>query len=100
VAYRIEITAEADEHLNGLSAGERRAVLRAMCQRLRHEPTVQARNRKRMRPNPLAPWVLRVGRLRVYYEATTSPEPLVTVRAIGIKDRNRVTIGGIEVDLS
>ena len=52
-----------------------------------------------MRPNPVAPWRLRAGKLRVYHEVS-EPDRLVTVRAIGIKDRNRVTIGGVEVDLS
>jgi hypothetical protein len=28
------------------------------------------------------------------------PEKLVTVRAVGIKERNRLTIGGKEIDLS
>jgi hypothetical protein len=53
-----------------------------------------------MRANPLAPWVLRVGRFRVYYEVSTEPERLVSVRAIGVNEHNRVTIGGVEVDLS
>ncbi len=100
MAYEIEITDEANEHLKQLRAAERRAALLAVYERLTHEPTVETRNRKRMRPNPVAPWVLRVGRLRVYYEVTTEPDPLVTVRAIGIKDHNQVTIGGVEVDLS
>lgn len=52
-----------------------------------------------MRTNPVAPWVLRVGHLRVYYEVRARPA-VVTVRAIGIKERNRVRIGGEEVDLS
>ena len=53
-----------------------------------------------MRPNALAPWELRIGALRVSYEVTEEPEKLVTVRAVGIKARNRLTIGGEEVDLS
>lgn len=100
MAYEVEITDEADAHLGGLEAGERRAVLLAIHEQLRHEPAIETRNRKRMRPNAVAPWVLRVGRLCVYYDVRTKPDSLVTVRAIGIKDRNRVTIGGVEVDLS
>ena len=46
-----------------------------------------------MRPNPIAPWELRVGELRVYYEVSEGPPALVTVRAIGLKVRNRVRIG-------
>jgi mRNA-degrading endonuclease RelE of RelBE toxin-antitoxin system len=100
VVHEIEMTDEAAEHLKRLAAGERSALLLAIHEELRHQPRSETRNRKRMRPNPVAPWVLRVGNLRVYYEVKTEPHPLVTVRAIGIKDRNRVTIGGIEVDLS
>ena len=53
-----------------------------------------------MRPNPVAPWVLHAGHLRVYDDVRAGADPVVTVRAIGIKVRNRVTIGGEEVDLS
>jgi len=53
-----------------------------------------------MRPNPLAPWVLRIGHLRVYYEVTQAPVPCVTIRAIGVKVRERVLVGGLEIDLS
>jgi len=34
-----------------------------------------------MRPNPLAPWELRIGHLRVYYDVTTDEPQVVTVRA-------------------
>lgn len=52
-----------------------------------------------MRPNPMAPWELRIGKLRVYYDVQEEPEKIVTILAIGIKERNRVQIGGEEVDL-
>ena len=52
-----------------------------------------------MRPNPLAPWELRVGDVRVYYDVQENPEPLVMVVAVGVKDGNRILIGGEEVDL-
>ena len=50
-------------------------------------------------PNPMAPWELRIGSLRVYYDAEEVPEPVVSVRAVGIKDRNRVMIGKEMIDL-
>jgi hypothetical protein len=53
-----------------------------------------------MRPNPLAPWELRVGDLRVYYDVQTHPDRVVYVNAVGIKRGNRVFVGGVEVDLS
>ena len=52
-----------------------------------------------MRPNPIAPWELRIGHLRVYYEVQEGPEPVVRVLAVGVKDRNVVRIGGEEIVL-
>jgi len=46
-----------------------------------------------MRPNPVAPWELRIGSLRVYYDVEEEPESVVYVRAVGVKERNRVRIG-------
>lgn len=46
-----------------------------------------------MRPNPVAPWELRIGALRVYYDVETEPDAMVCIRAIGVKARNRVIIG-------
>lgn len=51
-----------------------------------------------MRPNPVAPWELRIGDLRVYYDIVRAPD-MVLVRAIGIKIRNSVTIGGEVIQL-
>ena len=70
MAYEIEITDEADEHLKALRAGERSAVLLAIYRQLASEPTRETRNRRLMRPNPVAPWRLRVGKLRVYCEVS------------------------------
>ena len=47
-----------------------------------------------MRPNPLAPW-----ELRVYYDVEETPEPKVLIRAVGLKERNRVRIGMKEFEL-
>jgi hypothetical protein len=52
-----------------------------------------------MQPNSIAPWELRIGELRVYHEVMELPDPVVTVLAVGIKERNVVRIGGEEVDL-
>jgi hypothetical protein len=52
-----------------------------------------------MRPNPLAPWELRIENLRVYYDIKLEPEPVVVVLAVGLKMRNRVRIGEKVFDL-
>ena len=46
-----------------------------------------------MKPNPVAPWELRVGNARVYSDGVAGPRAVVTIRAIGVKHRERVRIG-------
>ncbi len=46
-----------------------------------------------MRPNPLAPWELRMGNLRVFYDVKNKPVRVVQILAVGIKVGNRVKIG-------
>ncbi len=97
--YRIEYSPGAVEHLQALTARQRAAVFDAVDRQLAHEPNVETRNRKPMRPNPIAPWELRIGTLRVYYDVEEQPELMVTVVAVGKKLRNRVIIGGEEFKL-
>ena len=96
-AYRIEITRPADAHLAGLTAHRRARVLGTLQAHLGHEPTKETRNRKQLRPNSLAPWELRLGEIRVYFDVEEEPERVVRIQAVGIKDRDRVLIGGEEV---
>ena len=49
--------------------------------------------------NPLAPWELRIGRLRAYSDVEEEPARVVKIRAVGIKERDRVRIGGEEITL-
>jgi hypothetical protein len=63
------------------------------------EPLVETRNRKPLRPNPLAPWELRVGALRVLYEVPAGNPKVVHVLAVGKKHRNVLRIAGREIKL-
>ena len=98
-AYRIEYADEAERHLKALSTRDAAAVLDAVPRQLGHEPMVSTRNRKPLQTNPIAPWELRIGHLRVYFDVEEQPERVVTIQAVGFKDRNRVLIGGEEVKL-
>lgn len=82
-----------------LTARQRSTIFDTVDDQLGHQPGVETKNRKPMRPNSIAPWELRIGKLRVYYEFEEQPEKVVTVLAIGIKERDRVTIAGEEVEL-
>jgi mRNA-degrading endonuclease RelE of RelBE toxin-antitoxin system len=74
-------------------------VLDVVARSLTHERTVPTRQRKVLRANAVAPWELRIGDLRVYYEVKDDPERVVVVKAVGVKERNRVLIGGEKVKL-
>ena len=99
MAYRITYSPATENHLRALTARQQATILDAVDTQLQHQPTVETRNRKRMRPNPIDPWELRVGSLRVYYDVEEAPEPLVIILAVGSKEHNRVTIGDEEVEL-
>jgi mRNA-degrading endonuclease RelE of RelBE toxin-antitoxin system len=99
MAFRIEYSPAVVGHLRALSASDRVRALAGIDRHLRHEPFVETRNRKRMRPNPVAPWELRLGDLRVYFDIEVEREPLVVVLAIGKKIRDRVVIGRMEIEL-
>jgi len=66
--------------LLGLTARHRAIVVDAVEKQLSYEPMVETRNRKPMRPNPLAPWELRIGSLRVYYDIQEEPDRVVYIR--------------------
>jgi mRNA-degrading endonuclease RelE of RelBE toxin-antitoxin system len=110
VAYRIEYTPQALEHLRRFSTRDQRNVVNSVDRQLQQEPLVSTRNRKPLRPNELASWELRVGHLRVFYDVLTpdtddrldnqpTGESTVSILAIGIKKGNRLLIGGEEIEL-
>ncbi len=91
--YSIQYFAEA---LRMLTARQQALILESVPKQLSHQPTVQTRKRKLLRSNPVATWELRLGDIRVFYDAVEEPEPTVQIRAIGIKVRDRIFIAGLE----
>ena len=65
---------------------------------MRYEPIVETRNRKPMRPNPIADWELRIGQFRVLYNVSESIL-VVDVRRIGKKERSVYFFRGQQEDL-
>lgn len=99
MAFVIEYSPDAEDHLRALSARQRSTVFDEIDRQLLNEPDVETRNRKPMRPNPVAPWELRIDDLRVYYDIEYDPARKVLIRAVGVKTRNLVRIGGEEIQL-
>lgn len=99
MAYRIEYSPDAEDHLRVLTKREQVIILAAVERQLIQQPASPTRNRKPMRPNEVAPWELRIGDFRVYYDIRDRPESVVVVCAVGVKLRNRVRIGKKVIDL-
>ncbi|MFB2937627.1 type II toxin-antitoxin system RelE/ParE family toxin [Aerosakkonemataceae cyanobacterium BLCC-F154] len=100
MAYLIEFAESIREHLSYLSARERVIVIQSIEEQLMYEPLIETRNRKPMRPNPLAPWELRIGALRIFYEVVSEEQDTVRILAIAKKEGNNLFIAGQEVKLN
>jgi mRNA-degrading endonuclease RelE of RelBE toxin-antitoxin system len=94
---------EVKQHLKAIEAKYHSLIRDAIQEQLLFEPETETKNRKPLdRPVEFgATWELRFGpdnRFRVLY-AFDHERREVQVLAVGIKDRNRLLIGGEEVEL-
>ena len=99
MAYTVEFAASVRSQLRALAVRERVLILRGIEEQLTRQPLVETRNRKPLRPNPVAPWELRVGTLRVFYEVPSATGRVVRVLAVGKKSGSILRIGRKEVRL-
>jgi len=91
--FDVQFTPDAVEDLRWLRKAERRQVLAELELQLRFQPAGETR--KRLRPNQLAEWELRVGRFRVFFDADPRNN-LIKVVAVGYKRGSRLFIHGKE----
>lgn len=99
MAYRIDFADSTKDHLRSLTANQRAIVFDSIKKQLIHEPFVTTRNRKNLRGNPIAPWELRIGDLRVFYDSSPTEPGVVEIFAVGIKQDNQLLIAGKAVKL-
>ena len=95
---RLEFTPGALEDLRLLRAYDQRRILDTVQEQLRHQPAQETRNRKRLRPNELAEWELRIATFRVFYDVDEEND-LVKVEAVGYKQGNILFVHGEEYEL-
>lgn len=91
------------DHLAAIEAKYDSLIRQKIEEQLAYEPDVATRNRKPVRQPAAfqAEWELRFGphnRIRVFYQVDGTIRE-VRIVAIGVKDRNRLFIGGEEVTL-
>ncbi len=91
------------EHLQVIEAKYHALIRKTIEEQLRFEPETETRNRKPLQQPGVfgATWELRFGpdnRFRVFY-AVDHDNREVQIQALGVKERNRLIIGGEEVEL-
>jgi mRNA-degrading endonuclease RelE of RelBE toxin-antitoxin system len=98
MAFAIELSPRAHGHLKGMRKRHQRILIDAIAVHLTDEPDRQTLHRKASEDNPLAPWELRIGDFRVFYDVDRDGNKVVVV-AIGRKSHNRLRIGDEEIEL-
>ena len=98
--FTLTFAPEAIEHLDLIESKYHGLLRRTIHEQLTHTAMEETRNRKPLdQPAPFgASWELRCGpenRFRVFYEVDAAAQE-VQVLAIGVKERNRLLIGGEE----
>jgi mRNA interferase RelE/StbE len=96
--FIVEFSPLARSHLKGFRKRDQQIILDAIEASLMRQPDKRTRNRKLLEENPLAPWELRVGPFRVFYDIM-GDEATVLIMAIGRKIHNVLLIGGEEIQL-
>jgi mRNA-degrading endonuclease RelE of RelBE toxin-antitoxin system len=101
--YILVYAPEVKHHLRAIERQHYSLIRETLQEQLLFEPEAETRNRKPLRQPAFieAEWELRFGpdnRFRVFYEIDRENRT-VYILAIGIKERDRLFIGGEEVEL-
>ncbi|MGO9470526.1 MAG: type II toxin-antitoxin system RelE family toxin [Isosphaeraceae bacterium] len=101
--YTLAFASEVTRHLRAIDATHHALIREKIGEQLRFEPTTETTNRKPLRQPALlgANWEIRFGsdnRFRVLYDINQENH-VVQIMAIGEKQRDRLFIGGEEVQL-
>ena len=79
----IKFTQTAAGHVRAYREFEQKIILDAVEEQLRHDPTVETRNRKRLGENELSDWELRVQNFRVFYDViAVNIVPLIDIQTL------------------
>lgn len=97
MSFAIQFTTESEIDLDAFTARERRIIIDGIKAHLVHDADQPSRRRKQLRPNPIAPWELRIENYRVFYELKDAQT--VTIIATGYKSHNELYIRGQKVEI-
>ena len=95
--FEIRFTESADGDLDEYRAHEQKLISDGIERFLGTDADVETRRRKQLRPNPLSPWELRLGKYRVFYEIREGT--VVRILAVGHKVHNDLHIRGKKMEI-
>jgi len=93
--FDIDFSPDALQDLLWFRQAEQVTICTAIEDQLRHQPNVETRNRKRLRPGHLSEWELRVGKFMVFYDVNAEESKVIVVR-VGYKERSKLFFRGQE----
>src|SRR4051794_16192652 len=101
--FTLTFAPQAIEHMDLIASKYHGLRRRTIHEQLTHTPNEETWNRKPLdQPAPFgASWELRAGpdnRFRVFYDVDSASQ-VVQILATGVKDRDRLLIGGEEYEL-
>ncbi len=96
MTFRTEFTSSAEKDIDYFKKREQKIILSGIRQYLSDDAASESKRKKKLRPNPLAPWELRIGDYRVFYELKTNS---VKITAVGLKVHNDLYIREERVEL-
>jgi mRNA-degrading endonuclease RelE of RelBE toxin-antitoxin system len=96
--YKIEFTPSALEDIKWFSKRDQVIIFATIQQQLTHEPNVETRHRKRLQPNPVAKWELRVNDARALYDVDEAAT-VVEIKIVARKERDRLWLRNKEFKL-
>ena len=76
---------------------EQRIIIEGIKRYLREDADIESKRRKQLNPNELAPWELKIGNYRVFYDF--EGDSVVKIIAIGFKYHKELYIRGRRVTL-
>ena len=98
MAFAIELSARARANLQRLRKRDQQIIMDTIDAQLTHQPLTPTSRRKKLQENPFAPWELRIGSFRVFYDVIADDEKVV-VLAVGHKVHNILWIGDEVLEL-
>src|SRR5262245_12351874 len=100
MTYQVTVSDSALADIAFFNVSEQRAIVAGIIAHLSVDADVPSRRKKRLRPNPIAPWELRLGNYRVFYSVDADATvKAVLVVAVGRKEHNDLFIRGKKVQL-